>query len=228
MSDRTLIFLQGHSAAQDIIDRHWSFFNKAQCDLVGVGRTNTKTVWPPSPRLIATVDVGFEGYVVKGKLCQRFLDILNLFIEDSRFDNYDDAFICEVDAIFVRPLPPHGQTGRLLTTDVGGPFPGFFAPKPFHPPWWMDRSTAEKMRDAGRRMLKVGLCEKDFYDQFIGLIVALFDIPVGPAPSFSVNLIDRPDYVAAARRAIVGGAAYIHGLKTTAQLKQVTEGLNIL
>ncbi len=224
----TVIFIQGHFEANEMIARHMPYWEKADCDLVGIGRTDKKVIWPSSPRLIATHEIGTGGYVEKGKLCERFLGMLDLFVERYSPEGYTDVAIVECDAIFVRPLPRHPLTCSMIATPVGGPFPGFLAPKIWHSPYHIDWHLACNMAACGRRMLAVGLNEKGFYDQWIGLIVALHGITVEPGPFFSCNLIDRPGYVAAARRAIVGGCVYVHGIKTALQLKQVTEGLNIL
>src|SRR5213075_2834338 len=102
MSERTLVIIQSHSTANDLVARHWPYYELAGCSILGIGRTDTNVRWPTGPEnrsLIGTVDIGKEGYIGKGNLVGRFMAILELFL--GGYSAYTHCFICENDAIFV-------------------------------------------------------------------------------------------------------------------------------
>jgi hypothetical protein len=226
---KTLIAILAHQEASSTLARHWPYYELAGCDILGIGRCDKAVTWPSGKEvrsLIATTSIGMDGYAGGSNHLDRFIRLLDYFLESSFFDRYSDICVIEYDSIFVKLLQEHPGQGALLTTLAGvGDGRDFAACPYFHCPWWLDRSAADHVSEVGKRMLKNKLWERGFLDRWLGLMVELYGIQWAPAPSWSVNAIDSPEWVAQARLAIKEGAVFVHGIKTAQQLRDVTEGL---
>jgi hypothetical protein len=219
----TLLAVLSHSAANDRVFHGWRWYERAGCDILGVGRFDTRVLWPVSPRLVATLDSGAESYVCGDNHLKRFLSTLEYFLVEPLVRHYDAILVTEYDVIFPRPLPAH--TGGLITALAGHRSEGFLSENFYHSPWWVDRPTANAMLTFGQRLLKLQMIEHGFIDRWIGLLAELYDIPVTAANAYTQNSIDRPQFISEAREAITKGAYCVHGLKTMDQVRAVTEGL---
>jgi hypothetical protein len=229
---RTLLIIQGYPRAAERIARHWRYYQRAFKDsaahwnILGINRTHNGSAVDVFPQLDGPEKVwlGEDSYVHGDSLPRLLVDS---FKHGLMKTFYDDFCVIENDSIFVRPLPEH--PGGLCTTNGAGWAPGFHGSCAWHTPWWADRKTAELIVEYGERMLKANLLERGFPDRFLSLLVDLYKIQVTPAPAFSCNLIDTPEFVAAARWAIgpqnPNPVCYVHGIKTAEQLGAVTKGL---
>jgi len=218
---KTLVAVLAHQEYNDMVARHWPWYRKSGCDILGVGREDKPVTWPVSPGddgFVGSVGLGESSRAYRDNHLDRLLRVLELFVETE----YSDCCIIEADAIFLKPLPAH--PGNCIVTTLGGyGGEGGFAPCRFwHTPWWMDKGTAQDVIEYGRRMLKMKIFEGGFVDRWLGLMVELYQLPVTPALSFSVNTLDSEEYLTAARIAVIRGAYYVHGIKTEYQLKRVT------
>lgn len=216
---KTLLVVFSHSTANDLIARHWPFYLNAECDILGVGREDTQCLWPTSYRLIGTVNIGKEGYAQGDDLPRR---LVRTWEHCLRLP-YDEFVIIEADCIILKPIPQlaPGLHGAL----VGHRSAGYHAADFYHPPWGSDRETTKLLVKYGHRLLNCGLYENGFPDRWLGLLRELYDIPFTPTDTYSQNRLDMPQYIADARKAIADGKWAIHGVKTEAELKAVTEEL---
>lgn len=220
---QSLLGIFSYAGANATVGRHWPYFERAGVPIWGIGRIDTSCVWPNGCRY--TTDIGMDSYVNGHNLCSRLVKALTHFLEERQFADFSDVCLIEYDSIFTRPLPEH--PGGLATHIAGGNSTGFKGTRYFHTPWWVDRPTAEMIVNEGWRMIHNGDIEHGFPDRFLGLLCDRQpEIKVVPLlDTFSVNTIDRPEYVEMARAAVKRGAFYLHGIKTESQLKAVTEGL---
>lgn len=219
---KSLLGIFSYAGANDIVKRHWPYYTLADCAIWGIGRTDSKCVWPAG--IWRTDNIGKEGYVGKGKLCERLVDAMAMFAFNKAFEEFTDLCLIECDAIFTKGLPKH--SGGLISHLAGGPSEGFLSTRYFHTPWWVDRETASMIAGMGAQLIRQGTIENDFPDRFLGLICDRYpEIKVTQSNTFSTNLIDSIPLLLAARLSIETGAYYIHGIKTEAQLRGVTDGL---
>lgn len=225
---KTLLVILSYAKANETVARHWPYYELTGCNILGVGREDSDCRWPTGPEnrsMIGHIEVGKDSYVNGDNLCRRIVDVLERLVDGQEFQAYTDFLLTEHDAIFLHGLP--GHMGGMITTLGGYGGSGFTGTKFYHGPWWVDRQTAGEMVLYGRRMLKLGLIETGFPDRFIGLMDDLYDLGVSYSDewTYSRNALDRPEYIQEARKAIERGAWYVHGIKTEAQLKAVTEGV---
>lgn len=216
----TLIVILSYAGANEAVARHWPFWERTGCDILGVGREDTKCVFPQRDSLLGTIDIGQDGYVGKGDLPGRLVRLFEILTTDAAFKPYTNYFITEHDGVILGPLPKRLQKG-MVTTRACARSPGFRGENCFHPPWWVDRETCAKMAVYGRRMLKAGLNEQGFPDRFMGLMVDLYGIPWFTSNTYTRNTLDREEYIQQARCALANGAWFIHGIKTEYQLNAV-------
>jgi len=223
---KTLVAILAHAGYESLLRRHWPYYQNSGCDILGVGRVDKPFNWPNPPsvnQFVGEIRLGNDGYADGDNHLMRLIGLLEWFVDEPGLqDRYHDICIIEADSVFLGKLPPH--PGGLCTT-IGGFGDGRdFAPCAFfHTPWWVDRLTALHILDVGSKMLKMRLFERGFVDRWLGLMVELYGIRRTPAPAFSVNTLDNPDFIAAAREAVKKGAVYVHGVKTARQLELLTE-----
>lgn len=231
---KPLLVILGYQNAKATIYRHWKYYEASGCDIMGVGRVDKHVDWPypiGERSFVFKCDIGVDSYVNGDNLPKQFVDLLAVLLDAPALKDYPSFFITEHDAIFTGPIPDRSErhdedSGLWTIRAAGGLDANFRGENCFHPPWWIDRYTAWQMCMYGRRMLKARLIENGFPDRFIGLMADLYSISWKSINGFSVNLIDRPEYVACARSAIIDDKAfYVHGIKTAQQLQAVTEGL---
>jgi hypothetical protein len=232
---KPLLVILSHSGANETVRRHWRSWLNADCDIMGVGRMDTKCEWPvepgfkwPSPndatitrKFWGTIDVGQESYAKGDNHLRRFLDVLKYCVHHT---DYTSFCLIEYDVLLFKPLvEPSGHSEWLLTTLAGGGSDGFHATKFFHCPWWINRRQAVKVLVWGECMLKAGLHEQGFLDRWLGLMSDLYSgLQILETGWYSANTIDTPDKVRQARNSIQAGKGGIHGCKTIQQLTDIT------
>jgi hypothetical protein len=218
----TLIAVLGHAAAKATIERHAPYWEKAECDIVCVGRKDIEVPWPSIKRQVGALRIGNDGYAGGLNHLERLMILLRWFAEERK--SYSSICVIEYDGVFLGPLRVGQQLRIFMSTPAGGSdgSDGFAPCTYFHTPWWFDHYGAQLVLDYGSRMLNMQIYERGFVDRWLGLLVGLYRLPWSPAPSFSVNSLDRPEYMAAAREAVRKGAVYVHGVKTELQLKHLT------
>lgn len=221
---KTVVGIFSYAAANAIVARHWPYYCLSDAALWGIGRIDSKCEWPKG--LYAQTDIGRDGYVGKGNLCQRLVDAMSKFAFGHELKAFSDLCLIECDAIFTRALPNH--PGGLVTHYAGAHSDGFLSTRYFHTPWWVDRETASLIAGMGQWLLNHGMNEHDFPDRFMGLVCDRCpEIKIHQPNSFSVNLLDTPELMTQARDAITKGAYYVHGVKTAQQLGQLTWCFNL-
>ncbi len=223
--NQTLVAVLSHSLVNDTVKRHWRWYCKSGCPILGVGRENTDCWFSPVGQdgCVGRLNIGLESYAKGDNHLQRFLSLLKWFVLSAEFSIFNDICAIEYDGIFVRPLLPY--PGGLCTTLAGQRSDVYHGTNYYHTPWQMDRETAKQIIECGERMLKAQLYELGFVDRFLGLMADLYEIKITPASTFSVNTLDKPEHMAAARKAIAEGVCYVHGCKTALQLEELTRGL---
>lgn len=227
---RTLLVILSYEKANSMVERHWPFYMKSGYDIMGVGRENSRCVFPKE-HLVWQVNIGKDEYVQGPNLPDYHVRALSCALsltyggDAENPQPYTHFALTEPDAIFLKPLPLHPS--GLMATYGGGNSKGFYGNAFFHGPWVVDRTTAQKFVDGGRAMLNCGLFELGFPDRFWGLWQELYGIKFTPMGrhSYSQNRLDRPEFIQQAREAIAAGACYTHGIKTAEELEAVTHGL---
>jgi len=217
---RTLLIIQGYPAAQERIERHWEWYLRAGCTILGVDRLDGRVDWP-SDGLIGVRHIGMNSYVNGANLLELLLGCFEAGLSLPHFDSFA---VIENDSIFVQPLPEVPKDSFLAT--LGGyRNDGFHGERFFHTPWIADRKTAADIVLYGRRMIDCGLLERGFPDRFLGLMVSLYKLPWVPALAFSCNRINSQHFIEESRHAIRNGVCYLHGIKTPDELATVTADL---
>ena len=216
---KTALLVHSHSGANELVKRHAPWWAKSKLDTFGIGRTDTKCIWPAD---MLEFKVGREG---RDNLSSRLVETFRLFLSHPAFDEYTHAMVIESDAIFLRPPPEmHIEAAATLS---GGPIVGFKARDFFHTPWWMDRSTAAAFVDEGSVMVRSGDVEHNSPDFFISLAFQYMRRPMGYLTgTYCRNSLEYPPHLEEARTGIQNGAFwYVHGVKTKEQLDYITNGI---
>lgn len=223
---KTLVCIQSYGKARDTVHRHFPFYKKSGCDLLGVNTADAPHDWPEG---IPTVNIGKDAYLNGTDfLCRRLLETMAYCLREKKFEQYSHFMFVEHDAVFTNKTPL--EKPGLLT-----PYPGF-NPKEWglnsiwfiHTPYWADRGTCEMIVRTGYELLSQGIFDKGNPDSFIGSIIEEADIPwthFDKFQTFSVNsgsLSEEPfkgPLRCSVREHIMKGAFYIHGLKTPEELE---------
>lgn len=229
---KTLLVILSHSGANETVQRHWPWYERAGCDILGVGRENTNSVWPlfnnaqlsNGNHYIGSLNVGQESGPVGANHIERFTNVLQALTVEARFMLYERFAIIEYDGIFTKPIP---DTAPGLTTKLAGHLtPGFMSEHFYHTPWIVDEDTGIDIVRYGKRMLKAGLIEHGFIDRWLGLMHDLYKFPLHDLGhlSYTQNTI-LPHHYDDARKAVKNGAFYLHGVKTHEALEAINGGL---
>lgn len=222
---KPLLVIMAHAGANDMVSKLFPFYERAGCDILGIGRIGS--IWPSGPRLIGFRNEGQDCYNDGTSQLTRFIDTLDFVTSRRDVSPYTGFCIAEWDTVFFQPIGewatkvPNG----LEATLAGGRSDGFRASRYFHGPWRINDFTARSMIHVGRKLLAAGLTEQGFLDRWLGLMCDLYPIEFTPSPNYSRNSLDRPEYIDQARAAIKAGAWAVHGVKDQHMLAQLTEGL---
>jgi hypothetical protein len=222
---KTLLVVFGHSKANDTIRRNFPYWLNAGTDMLLVGREDTETVWPLeyAPMIVKThlLNFGKESYVDGDNHLRRFMGVLAHCVHDHDMGCYSNFCFIEYDCLIFKRLDwARAASGNdtMVTTIAGGSSSGFHASRFFHCPWWMDRLSAVRILEWGKRMLNAGLIEQGFLDRWLGLMSDLYPLRITPAAFYSRNTLDTSEHIAGAAKAVAGGAWGVHGVKTEYQL----------
>lgn len=203
--------------ANAAVKRHWPYYKNAGADEI-ILITTTDGKCEPPPDGSSQMMIGANLYCIGAHLPNRLLNTL----ESLKKTRHDWFAIAEWDVLFFKPIPrdlPKGVTARL----TGGKMPGAHANRFFHPPWTMDRETAEIVIKKGREILKTGNFDPS-PDLFLGHVCDEAGIPVHTdTPSYSQNTIHGPEWTRQARQARLDGAAWIHGVKHPEVLESIMQ-----
>ena len=214
-----------YAGANVTVARHFPWWLRSECDMIGVGHVDTECVWPDHPRLLGSIRCQKDSYAVGDNHILRFMDVLRHFLHSPDLKEYKALVVTEYDSIWLKPFPGihAGQVMMKLAGNRDGDFRGS---RYYHTPWAMDRIMAGKILTWGTAMHAAGLIEHGFIDRWLGLMFDLHGVHVIDTETYTQNTIDTPEKVAECRRAIATGKVYyVHGLKTAEQLRLVTEGL---
>lgn len=223
----TLVVVHSHAAANDMVAILFPHYKTAGCDILGIGRTNSKCIWPEP---IPTRDIGIDLFKTwvehkSDSLPKKLIGTLEVCLSD--FPQYNDYCIIEWDSIFVKPLPKH--TGGLVSVPCMvdnriTPFQNMKSNIAFQCPWWFDKPTAEIAIRKGRELIEVGDIEEGTPDHFLGRIVQLSGIKYSPIATFFRMEFETPELIEEARQRYRSkDVFYIHGFKKISQLTSVTQ-----
>lgn len=210
-----------------LVTRHWPWFKKSGCDIVGCGSKDGETKWPEDIPVLNTGEMGLRTLPIGGTaiwgLLQQELDILEAFIGTD----YKSVAIVEADNLIVRPFPAH--PGKLLLAPiVPNLSPHFTTPVYFSTPRYYDRETAGHVLHHAKDLLRDDFNEHWCSDRFVALAAfrarvrymnfGWTQLPVkGPGDKDY-----KESFIRDARVAISLGFHSIHGVKTDEQLKAIT------
>lgn len=220
----TLLVLDTYQKISSLLKPMWISYQRAGVDILGVERTNAPTEWPEKIPCIPVGEDVFKRWCEHRSptlLNRRWLDIMKAVTTDARWEPYDNFCFAEWNVYFARPLPEFQPP--LMMLRAGGSLPGFKSKTFYHTPWWIDRKTIGLMVEQGESLMAKGENEQGSTDFFIGLILQELGIKPNPFPGMAFNALDNHLQVQLARKAIDKGAACIHGVKTEAQLKALTQ-----
>lgn len=233
---KLLVAIHAHAAVSDVLRRHWPYYWKSGGDILIVGRTNKRVDYPaetPGDRRCRYTEIGLEcgpGGSIDNHL-ERFLETIQRFLFLAE---YDVLAITEYDTLWFHPLAEEiakvdptwflRRFHAYLCSTEKPSEKGWHHEQFWHQPWIMGKEMAQQIYSVGKTLLRLRLLEGGFVDRWLGMLLHLYGIPVDQtnARTFSVNAIDTPEFMAAARKAIRERDIYfIHGVKTEAQLKEL-------
>lgn len=233
---KLLVAIHAHAEVTPVLQRHWPYYWNSGGDLLIVGRKDKRVGYPketPSGRVALYTEIGNEcgpGGSVDNHI-ERFLETIHRFLA---MGTHDILAVTEYDTLWFHPLSaeiekvdPLWFTHRFHAYLCSNEQPsdnGWHHRMFWHQPWIMSQDIARKIFNAGQALLRLRLTERGFVDRWLGMLLELYDIPVEQtnARTFSVNAIDTPEFMAAARRAIKERDIYfIHGVKTETQMKEL-------
>lgn len=207
----TILVIQAHPGVEDVLERHWPFWNASGATLFGMERIGAMVKWPER---IPSVASGLPGYVNGDNLPRRLVASFREALD--RFPEATSICVIEYDCLVLKPLVwPEGPYRQcLISHQAGGSDEGFKSSQYFHCPWFCDRGTAVRIANQGMHLIKFTReIEQGFPDRFMGLIVDRLSLRVTPANSYSRNALDTPQYLEEARQARKNGVSFIHGIK---------------
>lgn len=214
---RTILAVMSHPEANELVARHWQYYERAGADVIlGVETEGGGCEWPKQCTFRAVI--GERGYVNAGRLPKRLVGILDACLTLGPFDQ---IAVIEADTIFLRQIPKllPGMTAMLR----GPGTPQYKGKSYYHCPWMFTREAAARTFLAGHNLILAGEIERGYTDRFVGWAVEKYGIPVHQLPMYSRNELDSIEYLVEAKRAIEDGAISVHGVKTAEQLEYITQ-----
>lgn len=231
LQNKTLLAVISSASANDALRRHWPYFKLAGVDMLGAGTSDGKTEFPDNIPALHTGQMGVKkvltGTAIYGLLMQE-VDLLKHFLSTD----YQSLCVVEWDNLMVRPLPPHpGELYLVNMVPNFHPKHVFSTNVYFSTPRWADRWTARQLFNTAKDMIVNGDVEHWSSDRFFAAVAYRAKVRFQHLPSYT-QLPLMPDgedendaFIRDARAAIEMGAYSIHGVKTSDQLKRITEGL---
>lgn len=207
--------VQSFPGANDILRRHWSYFERAGCDeLIGIGTSNGSTWFPQGIRTeLIGADLYIQGSHLPSRLIRTFEHLMLL--------NSDWLAVAEYDVVFYKAIDrnlPHGLTTHL----AGGKPEGAYCNVFYHGPYICDRDTAMRIIRFGNELLATKKHDAS-PDLFLGHVCELAEIPVHTEilGSYSRNTIHLGPWAEEARQARLAGGTCCHGVKDAAVLREI-------
>lgn len=220
---KTLLTIDTHAGIQDFLPAMWPHYERAGVDILGVERTNKPTLWPKPVPTIAVGEDLFKRWCEHRHptlLCERTLGTIEALLTMPQFADYTDFCTSTWSVFFAQPLPP--LPAPLVLHSAGGNARGFDAPYFFHHARWFDRATAATILKVGRDLIAAGRTELGSEDFFFGLIVHTAGLQWHNVATVTMNGMDSPHGVKAARKAIAKGAWWVGNVKNAAELANLT------
>ncbi len=215
----TLLTIDTHAGIENFLPVMWPHYERAGVDILGVERTNMATRWP---KPVPTISIGedlFKRWCEHKHptlLCERTLDTIEALLTQPQFADYTDFCMSTWSVYFAQPLP--ALPSSLVLHQAGGAHKGFAAPYFFHCPRWFDRETGAVLLRTGRTLIAEGQSEQGSEDFFFGLTVHTAGLQWHNVSTVTMNSMDSPGAVQAARNALAAGAWWVGNVKDEAQL----------
>lgn len=206
---KPLLVIFAYGGMDDMIERHWPFWERAQCDML----LSFPTDAPCKRGGLAFNSSQHHGAEIMRRIFRTFGHVLKM--------GYDTYYFTEGDSICLRKVPralEGGLHGFLWKNND----PNFRASSYPHYCHSMNRNTLTKLALMSKQYDPGA--EMGFQDRLIGRICEETGIPMFHRPDlcYSRNRLDTPEYVQQARDAIAGGVCFVHGIKTALELEEVT------
>lgn len=220
---KTLLTIDTHSGIENFLPEMWPHYERAGVDILGVERTNKPTVWPKPIPTIAIGEDLFKRWCEHRHptlLNARTLDTIEALLTMPQFTDYTDFCTSTWSVVFNRPLPP--IPAPLVLHVAGGNINGFTSPNFFHHARWFDRETAATILKTGRALMAEGRNELGSEDFFFGLIIQTAGLKWHNIRTVTMNSMDSPERLKAARKAIANGALWVGNVKDSGQLASLT------
>lgn len=204
----TLLCIQSWAGAKDHVFAMWQSYQTSGMDIWITCPVNSFHELPAGCKF--SDRIGNEGWLTH-EMIKRWVAAWEHFLDDPKFKQYDDMFMCPFDVLFVRKPPPH--PGGLVTHLAGGKLnqgerTGTF----YHPPWWADREAAKVIVRSGRQFMADGIWELNAPDVFLGYIIEQSKLPWKPANVYSVNGGMMQARLGEACDQIRAGIWFLHGV----------------
>lgn len=229
-----LLAIHSWSGANEILARHWPYFqNAGASSIVGIGTdgshrsypepTLAKCVFPKGVDDIAII--GDDAYMAGNNLVRRLMETMDWMLGQPPYWPAEDRFaIVEYDTIFLRPVPEFTGTAAY---QAGGPTWGSKAATGFyHNPWLFDRDDGTRLVQQLGHILAEGHCKYGTPESSPDVAFAWACERAGIEvqqllKEYSQNTLDLPHFLDEAREAVRAGAHCIHGVKTAEQLDYI-------
>lgn len=225
---KTLVVILTHPEARGILFQNWPWLTACGCDIAVVGHQGQQspfeTYHTDEPGFKRTfLQIGGPPNSTPHMWLDRFINVLEWCAWSPETKDYTHYLLTESDSIFLKPVPdlPDG----IVATLAGHKSDGFHANDYFHAPWVFSASAAEDFLRRARIMLNFDISEHGFIDRFLGAYSELYGVPIQQMNTFSVNSVDTPEKLEAAKKAVAAGAWFVHGVKTPAQLAEVISSI---
>lgn len=199
---KPLLLIFAYSGMDDMIERHYPTWEKAECDILLCFPTDA-----PCKRGGLAFDTSCHyGAPLMRRTFAAFKHVLRM--------GYNTYYCIEADSVCLGKAPRALPDGlHCFAWDNHGT--SFKATRYPHWPWGMNRLTLVMLEAISRRYDPAQ--EHGFPDRLVGLICEENGIPMIHRPDLchSRNRIsDSKEHEAEARQAIKDGVTFIHGIKT--------------
>lgn len=216
--NNTLILMQAHGGMEEALIRNWSWLQMSGCDILITSPENDPVKSLQGPLLGKVIQAHPADYY---RLQERALMAFEICLSQLR-TQYDSLMLLHYDCVFLGPLPAR-IPGGLETFVYPNPYKQFSSNWKCCLPWWFSWEALEKFVIAAR-------CRPIDYQQgcLDHWIPAICD-ESGIIPthtnliSYECNSLDHGPERERARRSILAGCPFVHGVKHEQDLKWVLD-----